>query len=72
MNKLLPLILEPDEELSKDEEMIDIRTIGVNECGKSSLGYIAVIRSRNDHLNIRYGNLRARKYNGLRINKTVL
>ena len=72
MSNLTPLILELDEELAKDEEMIDIHTINLNECGMSYLGYIAVIRQKNDHLNIRYGNLRARKYNGRNLNNIVM
>jgi hypothetical protein len=73
MSKIVPLILELDEELSENEEMIDIKTIGLNEGGGNvKIGYVAVIKNFNGRNDLRYGNLKATRYERGNINKIVL
>ncbi len=71
MSKLVPLILELDDEIDNSEEMVGIHSISVDDDGKNNIGYIAIIREKSDHLNIRYGNLRARKPINININDKV-
>ena len=53
-----PLILELDEELRDGEEFIGTKTVGCkNKQGKMLIGHVAVIRV--NHLDYRYGSLRA-------------
>jgi hypothetical protein len=70
MTNLIPIILELDEELSPEEEFKFIKTVLLSD---GQIGYVAVIKRNNpnDHLDIRYGNLRAVKHEG-KLNNKVL
>ena len=60
---MIPLILELDEELKDGEQMIDIKTISITG---NRFGYVAVIKNfkSDNHLDIRYGSLKATKLVG--------
>lgn len=74
MSDIVPLLLEIDEPLTDGEEMIGVVTIGVDTHNGRGVGYVAMIKNFNtqDHLNIRYGNLRAVKLIGTNINNKSL
>lgn len=59
---LKPLIIELDEQLASGEQWIDTKTIVIEVGSSKLLGHLAVIKKDNDHLNIRYGNLKAYQY----------
>jgi len=74
MSKLVPIILEIDEDLKAGERMIDIRSVPIKEGDHSYLGYVAVIKNfdSNDFLDIRFGNLKCRRVDNIKLNDKVL
>jgi hypothetical protein len=73
MSKLVPLILELDEELGENEELIDIKTIGIRDGHSNVLhGYVGVIKNFSGNFDVRYGNLRAVRYEKANIGKYIL
>lgn len=55
-----PIVLEIDEPLAPNEELIDIKTIGIKEGNNIYLGYVGVIKNFCGRGDIRIGNLKAR------------
>jgi len=66
---LIPLILELNEELSPDERLIGIRTIGIRKGCRTITGYVAMIRDFSGVNKVRGGNLKATEYRGKKIGK---
>jgi len=71
-NVLIPIILELDEELSSEEQMTGIKTIGIKEDGRSYLGYVAIIKDFAGFNKIRLGNLKAIEYTRKKLGKLVI
>lgn len=60
---IVPLVLELDEELSDNEEFAGLKTIDINEGGgHRKVGYVALIKVFGKRNDIRYGNLKATRY----------
>lgn len=74
MNKSLrPIILDLDEPLKSGEEMVGIKTIGLeSEEGRTLIGYVAIIKNFTRFNELRYGNLKASLYNKRELSQSVL
>jgi len=72
MKSLIPIILEIDEVLNENEEFIGLQTVGIEEGNKRLVGYVALIKDFSGRNLLRYGNLKAIKYDKQKFNNTVL
>jgi len=58
----IPLIIELDEQLRDNEEMVGITNIIIDHQGSKLIGHLALIKQKDNHLNVRYGTLKAWLY----------
>ena len=73
MATLIPLVLEIDEPLAENEQMIGIKTIGIEAGqGRNLIGYVAIIKDINKPSDIRMGNLKATPYTKGKMGKYVI
>ena len=69
---LIPLVLELNEDLSPEERLIGIRTIGLKENGKSIIGHVAMIKDFSGVNVVRNGNLKVTEYRKKKLGKFAI